>query len=137
MADIVLYRGKPVKNELFVHPKPDCPDKIDLIDLSKPYIHYASSLKDYQSDLLKDGSSKKEYFTMPDGQRIYKGFVLATSVHFSLDMGPGSNPSVGVTAGMMGGSVMVGMVGGTAISAVFPFAPHLILGANMIMSLLP
>lgn len=130
VADIVLYRGKPVKNELFVHLKPDCPDKIDLINLSKPYIHYASSLKDYQSDLLKDGSSKKEYFTMPDGQRIYKGFVLATSVHFSLDMGPGSNPSVGVVAGTLGGSVMVGMVGGTAISAVFPFGALIALASG-------
>lgn len=130
VADIVLYRGKPVKNDLFVHPKPECPNQIDLIDLSKPYIHYAHSLKDHQSELLKDGSTKKDYFTMPDGKRINKGFVLATSVHFSLDMGPGSNPSVGVTAGMLGGSMMVGMVGGTVISAVCPFGALIALASG-------
>ena len=130
VADIVLYRGKPVKNDLFVHPKPDCPDQIDLIDLSKPYIHYVSALKDHQSELLKDGTSKRNYFTMPSGERIYKCFLLKTSVHFDLEMGPTGNPSVGVTAGMLGSAVLVGTVGNLAISAVSPFGALIALAAG-------
>lgn len=130
VADIVLYRGKPVANDLFVHPRPECPDKIDLIDLSKPYIHYVSPLKDHQSELLKDGSTKKDYFTLPGGERIYKGFLLQTSVHFDLEMGPTGTPDVGVTAGMMGSAIMVGAVGGAAITAISPFGALIALAAG-------
>lgn len=130
VADIVLYRGKPVDNNLFVHPKPDCPDQIDLIDLSKPYIHYVSSLKDHQSELLKDGTSKRNYFTMPNGERIYKCFLLKTSVHFDVEMGPTGEPSAGVMAGMLGSAIMVGTVGNLAISAVNPFGALIALAAG-------
>lgn len=130
VADIVLYRGEPVENELFVHPKPDCPDEIDLIDLSKPYIHYVSPLKDHQTELLKDGTSKKNYFTMPDGTRIYKCFLLKTSVHFDLEMGPTGSPAVGATAGMMGSAIMVGAVGGATITAISPFGALIALASG-------
>lgn len=130
VADIVLYRGQPVDNDLFVHPKPNCPDQIDLIDLSKPYIHYVSSLKDHQSELLKDGTSKRNFFTMPNGERIYKCFLLKTSVHFDVEMGPTGEPSAGVMAGMLGSAIMVGTVGNLAISAVNPFGALIALAAG-------
>lgn len=130
VADIVLYRGEPVANELFVHPVPDCPDEIDLIDLGRPYIHYVSPLKDHQSELLKDGSTRKDYFTLPGGERIYKGFLLQTSVHFDLEMGPTGTPDVGVTAGMMGSAIMVGAVGGATITAISPFGALIALAAG-------
>lgn len=130
VADIVLYRGKPVANDLFVHPRPECPDEIDLIDLGKPYIHYVSPLKDYQDRIFKDGSTKKNYFTMPNGERIYKGFVLQTSVHFDLEMGPTGTPAAGVTAGMMGSAIMVGAVGGATITAISPFGALIALAAG-------
>lgn len=130
VADIVLYRGQPVANDLFVHPRPDCPDEIDLIDLGKPYIHYVSPLKDYQDKLLKDGSTKKNYFTLPNGERIYKGFMLQTSVHFDLEMGPTGTPAAGVTAGMMGSAIVVGSVGGATISAISPFGALIALAAG-------
>lgn len=130
VADIVLYRGQPVANDLFVHPRPECPDETDLIDLGKPYIHYVSPLKDHQDELLKDGSTKKNYFTLPNGQRIYKGFVLQTSVHFDLEMGPTGTPAAGVTAGMMGSAIMVGAVGGAAITAISPFGALIALAAG-------
>lgn len=27
VADLVVYRGEPVENDLFVHPVPECPDE--------------------------------------------------------------------------------------------------------------
>lgn len=130
VADIVLYRGEPVANDLFVHPKPEFPDEIDLIDLGKPYIHYVSVYKDHQNELIKDGSSKKDYFQMQDGSRIYKCFILKTSVHFDLEMGPTGEPSAGVVAGMMGSSILVGAVGGATITAISPFGALIALAAG-------
>ncbi len=127
VADIVLYRGKVVENDLFVHPKPACPDEIDLIDLGRPYIHYVSAYKDQQDELLKDGSTKKDYFAMPNGERIYKGFCLKTSVHFDFEMGPTSSPDVGIMGGMMGSAILVGAVGGATVTAMSPFGALLAL----------
>ena len=108
VADLVVYRGEPVENDLFVHPKPECPDEIDLIDLGKPYIHYVYG---YGSDaVFYDGTSQRHYVTMPDNTRINKGFALNTSVHFSLDFGPLAEE---------GGDPMAGVIGATAIGSSF------------------
>lgn len=106
VADLVVYRGEPVKNDLFVHPTPACPPEIDLIDLGAPYLHYVSSVK---SGVFVDGVSKKDYFTRYDNSRIYKGFILQTSTHFSLDQG------------VLSGSDAVGAatIGAAAIGAAF------------------
>lgn len=117
IADIVLYRGEPVENNLFVHPVPVCPDEIDLIDLGKPYIHYVSKMEDNKEDMLQDGSTKRHYFTMPDGSRIYKGFLLQTSTHFSLDynlLGDDGFDAKGETNNTAGA-----MVGAAAVGAAF------------------
>ena len=134
VADLVVYRGEPVENDLFVHPIPECPDEIDLIDLGDPYIHYVSTSKD---GAYVDGKSKKNYFTRYDGSRIYKGFVLQTSTHFSLDFGPLSG-SDAVGAGAIG-SAAVGAsfvatgaaVGGVTVGTTLaPIAPLLLLAAG-------
>ena len=106
VADLVVYRGAPVENELFVHPTPECPSEIDLIDLGAPYLHYVSSA---ESGVFVDGKSKKDYFTRYDNSRIYKGFILQTSTHFSLDQG------------VLAGSDAVGAatIGAAAIGAAF------------------
>ncbi len=106
VADLVVYRGEPVENNLFVHPIPECPPEIDLIDLGAPYLHYISSSK---SGAFVDGKSKKDYFTRYDNSRIYKGFVLQTSTHFSLDHG------------VLSGSDAVGAstIGAAAVGAAF------------------
>ncbi len=106
VADLVVYRGEPVDNDLFVHPTPACPPEIDLIDLGAPYLHYVSST---QSGVFVDGASKKDYFTRYDNSRIYKGFILQTSTHFSLDHG------------VLAGSDAVGAatIGAAAIGAAF------------------
>ena len=106
VADLVVYRGDPVENELFVHPTPECPSEIDLIDLGAPYLHYVSSA---ESGVFIDGKSKKDYFTRYDNSRIYKGFILQTSTHFSLDQG------------VLAGSDAVGAatIGAAAIGAAF------------------
>lgn len=106
VADLVVYRGDPVENELFVHPTPECPSEIDLIDLGAPYLHYVSSA---ESGVFVDGKSKKNYFTRYDNSRIYKGFILQTSTHFSLDQG------------VLAGSDAVGAatIGAAAIGAAF------------------
>ncbi len=106
VADLVVYRGDPVENELFVHPTPECPSEIDLIDLGAPYLHYVSSA---ESGVFVNGKSKKDYFTRYDNSRIYKGFILQTSTHFSLDQG------------VLAGSDAVGAatIGAAAIGAAF------------------
>lgn len=124
LADMVVYRGEPVENDLFVHPKPETPAEVNLFDLGDPYI-YKSSANGYFN-----GSSKRDYFTMPDGSRIYNGFILRTSVHFDIEMGPLSEPSVGIMAPMFGASMMVGMVGNSVISAVSPFGALLALASG-------
>ena len=117
VADMVVYRGEPVANDLFVHPVPECPEEIDLIDLGAPYLHYISSSK---SGGFVDGKSKKDYFTRYDNSRIYKGFVLQTSTHFSLDFGVLSG-SDAVGAGTIGAAavgasfVPIGAVGGAVV----------------------
>ena len=86
IADVVLYRGKPRANDLFVHEKPDCPPQADLIDLcQRPYFHYVgrylSSLTNFDfNDCFKNGSSQREYFQMKDGRKIYKGIMLETNI---------------------------------------------------------
>lgn len=134
VADLVVYRGEPVENDLFVHPVPECPDEIDLIDLGAPYIHYVSQAG---SGVFVDGKSIKNYFTRYDGSRIYKGFVLQTSTHFSLDFGALSG-SDAVGAGAIGAAavgasfVATGAaVGGVAVGATLaPIAPLLMLAAG-------
>ena len=106
VADIVLYRGEPVENDLFAHPRPECPPEIDLIDLGAPYIHYVSPMKG--KDIFYDGSTMRNYFDL-NGQRITKGFLLETSVHFSLDHG--------VLSGTDGAAA--GAIGSTAVGAAF------------------
>ena len=134
VADLVVYRGEPVENDLFVHPVPECPDEIDLIDLGAPYIHYVSQAG---SGVFVDGKSIKNYFTRYDGSRIYKGFVLQTSTHFSLDFGPLSG-SDAVGAGAIGaaavgasfvatGAAVGGAMVGTTLA---PIAPLLMLAAG-------
>ena len=135
VADIVVYRGKPVDNTLFVHPKPLCPDEIDLIDLCKPYLHYVSTKK---SDILHDGTTQRKYFEMSDGKRINKGFLLQTSTHFSLDHGvlagkegAGATAAIGATA--VGASFVASgaAVGGALVgSTLAGVAPLLVLAAG-------
>lgn len=131
VADMVVYRGEPVENTLFVHPKPETPSEIDLIDLGAPYIHYVKGLA-LNTPKFYDGSLKKEYFTLLNGERVYKGFVLSTSVHFDLEMGPlgGDGGGTGIVAGAIGSSVLVGAVGGVTITAVSPFGAFLALAAG-------
>lgn len=91
IGDVVVYRGKPVPNNLFVHKKPECPETVDLIDLTKgPYFHYVgrylSSLTNFDfNDCFKNGSSQKEYFQMKDGSKIYKGIMLETNIPLGFD----------------------------------------------------
>lgn len=119
VADIVLYRGEIVDNDLFTHSTPDCPDNIDLLRLTKPYLHFVSGT---QSQCF-DGSDIKKYWTLRDGTRINNGFLLKTSVHFSLEHGVlGDDPNA-AAAGAIGatavGSSFVagGMVGGAMVGS--------------------
>lgn len=115
IADIVVYRGKPVENDLFVHPEPECPHTVDLIDLGPPYIHYVSPMSDHKDEIFYDGSTQRKYFDL-NGKRIYKGFMLQTSVHFSLDHGVLSGTD-GAAAGALGGAAVGSafVAGGVAV----------------------
>ena len=131
VADIVAYRGKVKKNDLFVHPQPELPKEVDLIDLGAPYIHYVPSFKDWMEKTYHDGSTKKEYFEL-NGERIYKGFLLKTSVHFDLEAGAlgGAGSGTAFAVAGMGASLMVGTVGSSYISAVCPFGALIMLAAG-------
>lgn len=103
IADVVLYRGAPRENNLFVHEKPDCPPTADLIDLcQRPYFHYVgrylSTLTNFDfNDCFKNGSSQREYFQMKDGRKIYKGVMLETNIP-PLDL---ENMTIGKALGAM------------------------------------
>lgn len=92
IGDITLYRGEVRDNsELFPHPKPECPDSIDLIDLcQQPYYHYVgrylSTLTNFDfNDCFQNGGSQRRYFQMADGSRIYKGVMLETNIPFAFE----------------------------------------------------
>lgn len=91
VADVILYRGRPVKNDIFVHESPDCPYEADLIDLcGKPYFHYCgrfvSTLTSFSmDDCFHDGSTKRKAFNMKDGSQIYKGFMLETNIPLGME----------------------------------------------------
>lgn len=119
IADLIVYRGEPVENDLFVHPKPDCPHEIDLIDLGAPYLHYVSTKEDSRDQIFYDGTTQRRYFEMPDGTRINKGFMLQTSVHFSLDHGVLSGTD----------NAMAGAIGGAAVGSAFVAAGAAVGGA--------
>lgn len=90
-GDITLYRGEVVANNLYEHPKPECPDSADLIDLCKrPYFHfvgrYLSRMTGFDfNDCFHNGGSQRRYFNMKDGTKIYKGVMLETNIPFAFE----------------------------------------------------
>ncbi len=116
VGDLVVYRGEAVENKLFPRPIPDCPDEIDLIDLGAPYIHYVSPMKDDKDKIFYDGSTMREYFDL-NGTRIYKGFMLQTSVHFSLDFGIFYSEDDAEDGGSQGAAAAT--IGGAAVGSAF------------------
>ncbi|MFI3281704.1 MAG: NPCBM/NEW2 domain-containing protein [Rikenellaceae bacterium] len=116
VGDLIVYRGEVVENDLFPRPIPDCPDEIDLIDLGAPYIHYVSPMKSSSDKIFYDGSTIREYFDL-NGERIYKGFMLQTSVHFSLDFGIFYSGDDSEDEGSQGAAAAV--VGGAAVGSAF------------------
>jgi hypothetical protein len=128
VADLVAYRGKVVKNDLFVHPEPECPYEADLMDLGMPYIHYVSPMSNYKESMAYDGSTKKNFYEV-NGERIYKGFLLQTSTHFSLDFGVLSNNGADNAA--------AGVVGAAAVGASFVATGAAVGGATVGASLAP
>lgn len=93
VGDIAVYRGKLTHDDnLFVHSRPEMPEKADLIDLTKgPYFHfvgrYLSSLTNFDfNDCFKNGSSQREYFQMKDGSKIYKGIMLETNIPMGFEV---------------------------------------------------
>lgn len=137
IGDIVIYRGEPVENDLFAREKPDCPHTTELIDLGLPYIHYVSIMEDHKDKILYDGSTKKRYFEL-NGERIYKGFILQTSTHFSLDFGVLGEKEDALGAGILGAAALGASfvasgiaVGGVAIgTTVAPLGALLMLAAG-------
>lgn len=91
VGDVILYRGRPAPNDIFVHEMPDFPYETDLIDLcGKPYFHYCgrfiSSITNFSmDDCFHDGSSKRNAFNMKDGSQIYKGFMLETNIPLGME----------------------------------------------------
>ncbi len=91
VGDVILYRGRPTPNDIFVHEIPDCPYETDLIDLcGQPYFHYCgrfvSSITNFSmDDCFHDGSTKRKAFNMKDGSQIYKGFLLETNIPLGLE----------------------------------------------------
>lgn len=132
VGDIALFRGKPVKNDLFYHEKPECPYETDLIDLcGKPYFHYVgrylSSLTNFDfNDCFQNGETKRRYFQMKDGSQIYKGVMLEANVPLGLEkvtvsdavmmfvLGAGSGISssdVSAFTGVSAGGGLTGQIG--------------------------
>ncbi len=152
IGDAVLYRGEPVENDLFVHPKPECPPEADLIDLCKaPYYHYVgrylSVLTNFDfNDCFQNGGSQRRFFQMHDGTKIYKGVMLETNIPPALEnitpmgavfmflTGVGANVSgsdvsahTGTTGGVQGpltGGILSLFSGGGKQSSAAAFNPY-------------
>lgn len=128
IGDVVLYRGEPVENDLFEHPKPECPQEIDLIDLcEKPYYHYVgrwlSTLTNFDfNDCFHNGGSQRRFFQMHDGTKIYKGVMLETNIPFAFEnITPFRALFMFLTmAGASISSSSVGAVTGTTAGAAMP-----------------
>ena len=90
-GDLVLYRGKPVKHNLFTHVQPECPEEADLIDLCKqPYFHYVgrylSTLTNFDfNECFQNGETQRRFFQMKDGSKIYKGIMLEANMPLGLE----------------------------------------------------
>ena len=84
LGDITVTRNGAPDN-LFSHPAPPPAPLVNLLDISKPYVHYIYPLRDEMENALHDGSTQRRWFDL-DGQRIHNGFLLQTSVHLTLDM---------------------------------------------------
>lgn len=87
VGDVMVFRGEPQDTApYFYHRHPEAPEEVDLIDYcGSPYFHYVgrylSNLTNFDfNDCFKNGSSRKEYFAMKDGSKIYKGIMLETNV---------------------------------------------------------
>ncbi|MBR2165821.1 MAG: hypothetical protein IJ915_04680 [Paludibacteraceae bacterium] len=91
VGDIALYRGKPVKHNLFTHVQPECPEEADLIDLCKqPYFHfvgrYLSTLTNFDfNDCFQNGETQRRFFQMKDGSKIYKGIMLEANMPLGIE----------------------------------------------------
>lgn len=91
VADIVVSRGKPCREQIFEHTYPELPYETDLIDLcEKPYFHYngrySGSITGWSMDqCFYDGSTITRYFQMKDGSQINKGFMLEANVPLGLE----------------------------------------------------
>lgn len=103
IAEMVVYKDKIVENDLFARPDNNYPDKMPLIENIKPYMTYVSSKKfvdssvqDYHTQVVFDGSTKQNYFTV-NGEKKYSGVLLETSVHMDL-------------AGVLGGADMSSLI---------------------------
>ncbi len=90
LANMVVYRNEVTENDLFPETAPDYPDTMPLVENIRPYITYVSnhksvdaSLGNYTDQVVFDGSTKQEYFTI-NGEKKYAGFLLQTSVHMDL-----------------------------------------------------
>lgn len=123
VADVILYRGEIKDNALFVHNSPKAPDNVPLLQYAMPYLHYIYSVEGTKVTQVFNGSDISRFFTARDGRRIYNGFNLKTSVHFSLEHGVLSDEGGGAIAGAVGatavGSSFVagGMVGGSLVGS--------------------
>ncbi len=123
VADIILYRGDIKDNALFVHNSPKAPDNVPLLQYASPYLHYIYAIEGTKVTKALNGSDISKFFTARDGRRIYNGFNLKTSVHFSLEHGVLSDEGDGAIAGAVGatavGSSFVagGMVGGAMVGS--------------------
>ena len=132
IGDLIMYRGEPVQNQLFVHAKPECPEQADLIDLcGKPYFHfvgrYLSDLTNFDfEDCFMDGSTIKRSFKMADGSEVYKGIMLEsnkplglenvnlTDVLYMVMLGAGGAISSSNLSALTGVTAGAGMAGGMA-----------------------
>ncbi len=83
LAEMVVYKGDVTENNLFPADETEYPDKMSLIENIKPYMTYVSYADEGEFQTVFDGSTKKEYFEI-DGEKIYSGLILCTSVHLDL-----------------------------------------------------
>ncbi len=108
LAEMVVYKNEVTEHDLFPREETDYPDSMPLIENIKPYTSYVAYEKDdYTWQTVYEGDTKKEYFEI-NGEKIYSGLLLSTSVHLDLAGEGGGADAFDMLAAMMTSCVLFG-----------------------------
>ncbi len=125
LAEMAVYKDEIGSANPFPKPENNYPDKMPLIENIRPYMTYVSSAKfaDDQinhthTQVVFDGSTKQEYFEV-NGEKMYSGVLLSTSVHLDLVGVGGGVDATDIFATMMAAGIVGSFLGILAADVIY------------------